>query len=233
MTVFIILLHIHYLYGFEITESCKNNILKCCPGKSDWYHWFHTIVWPWVDLLEFSLLPFGLLVLSNTVLVWKVFASMREARSSFTVGQTVTAGKESRDRKVSSLTVTLVTLSISFLILTTPLSLYLIIRPYVLTPSFFMKDVVLTGIFDVFWAAGNVMWYANSAVNFYLYCLTGTRFREESKAIMSGCFSCFRQTAAMTGRRLVATSTMTSSTDVSVTNRNHESEISTSIEADF
>ena len=234
MTVFIVLLHIHYLYGFEIVDSCKNNILKCCPGKSDWYHWFHTIVWPWVDLLEFSLLPFCLLVISNTILVWKLLAFTREARRSLTTGQSAEAGQDSRDKKVSSLTVTLVTLSISFLILTTPLSIYLIIRPYVLTPSLFMKDITLTGIFDVFWAMGNIMWYTNSAVNFYLYCLTGTRFRAEFKAIMNALFY-FRQAATETttwGKRVVSLTT-TSSTVLSTTDQNPERGTSDNTEADF
>lgn len=230
MVVSITLFHSHYLYGFDITEHCKNNIVLCCPGESDWYHWFHIIVWPWVDLLEFSLLPFALLVVSNTVLVWRVLASLREARSTLAVVQS--GASSSRDKKVSSLTLTLVTLSVSFLILTTPISLYLITRPYLLTPATFMKDMPLTAAFDVFWAAGNIMWYTNSAVNFYLYCLTGTKFRAEFKAIMSGCFF-IRQPAITSGRRSVTSSTMISSTVVSTGVLKDEPSKSAGTEADF
>ena len=33
------------------------------------------------------------------------------------------------------------------------------------------------------------MWYSNSAVNFYLYCLTGTKFRADTRKMLT----CFKQ----------------------------------------
>ena len=33
-------------------------------------------------------------------------------------------------------------------------------------------------------ALANMLWYVNSSINFFLYILTGTRFRQEFKALL-------------------------------------------------
>ena len=40
----------------------------------------------------------------------------------------------------------------------------------------------------IYWLL-TLMWYSNRAVNFYLYCLTGTKFRADARKM----FTCFKQ----------------------------------------
>ncbi|KAL8598116.1 hypothetical protein ACOMHN_030402 [Nucella lapillus] len=144
-------------------ELCYGGITICCPVM---HFWFYNVVWPWLDLIEFSLLPFVLLILNNSILIWKLAVSVRTGEHLQQTAQ------DSRQKKASSLTVTLLIISGSFFLLTTPLSIYFISETYVLLPAVQRSDLVVAGRYLVYWIASNMLWYANSAVNFYLYCLT-------------------------------------------------------------
>ncbi|XP_025104594.1 uncharacterized protein LOC112570392 [Pomacea canaliculata] len=135
----------------------------------DWY------IFPYIDLAVTSLIPFSILIVGNSVLVWKVIQSVHVAR-------VMTAGGcdqvNSRQKKASSLTLTLITVSMAFLLLTLPICTFLIINPDVYLQS--SPKVLFT------WAFCNLSWYVNSAINFYLYCLSGSRFRTEAKNLLCG-----------------------------------------------
>ena len=61
-------------------------------------------------------------------------------------------------------------------------------------PSVFELTLVYDSVLETLFT---YMWYANSAVNFYLYVLTGARFRRETKAL----FRCYSDTTARQGKR--------------------------------
>ena len=155
------------------TYTC--NVLYTSPE----YEFFRTKIYPWLNSIGFALLPSALLVVSNSVLVWKVSRSVRTARATMATGQ---AGQvDSRAKKASSMTVTLIAVSLTFFLLTMPLSLYYIVFPYT-TQKPDMGDTALAVnelVFDTLWH----IWYANCTVNFYLYCLTGTRFRQQLREL--------------------------------------------------
>ena len=71
-------------------------------------------------------LPFACLLVTNTVLVRKVGQSLREARDSLAEGRSDPFA--SRDKKMSSMTVTLIATSVAFLLLTAPVIVYMIWR---------------------------------------------------------------------------------------------------------
>ena len=67
-------------------------------------------------------LPFACLLVTNTVLVRKVGQSLREARDSLAEGRSDPF--VSRDKKLSSMTITLIATSVAFLVLTSPVVVY-------------------------------------------------------------------------------------------------------------
>ena len=69
-------------------------------------------------------LPFACLLASKTVLVRKVGQSLREARDSLAEGRSDPFA--SRDKKLSSMTITLIATSVAFLVLTSPVVVYTI-----------------------------------------------------------------------------------------------------------
>ena len=69
-------------------------------------------------------LPFACLLVTNTVLVRKVGQSLREARDNLAEGRSDPF--VSRDKKLSSMTITLIATSVAFLVLTSPVVVYTI-----------------------------------------------------------------------------------------------------------
>ncbi|PVD36107.1 hypothetical protein C0Q70_03080 [Pomacea canaliculata] len=86
-------------------------------------------IWSFVDFLVFSLVPFIILLVSNIVLLRTVMTSVRELRRRLDLGDT--QQMTSRKKAASSMTTTLLALSFTFLILTGPICVYLLLTPYV------------------------------------------------------------------------------------------------------
>ncbi|XP_070183131.1 probable G-protein coupled receptor 139, partial [Littorina saxatilis] len=126
LIMFACLLNSHFLYGMALVRSANDTAIYCTPTiyPQD-YNFFMRIIWPWIDSIVFSLFPFAILFVCNLVLVWKVTDSVRKARVTLASGQSDQLG--SRSKKASSMTVTLIVISLTFCVLTAPLSLYFII----------------------------------------------------------------------------------------------------------
>ena len=84
-------------------------------------------------------------------------------------------------RRISSLTAMLLTVNCVFLITTFPIQLFLIMEEYWYpTENRTNED---RASFNLGWAIVNVVQYSNNAIHFFLYCLTGPRFRHELKCM--------------------------------------------------
>ena len=173
------LLNAHNLYGYDLRYSEDNDSYYCDYLNKE-YEYFARGYWPWVDLVLTSLLPFSLLIGSNSLLMWKVASSIRSVKkltsaTNGAVGDAVTQ----RKKMSTSLNLTLICLSAMFLLLTSPICLYLVIDHYYDFDLNNMTDPVLSARVALAWAVTNNLWYANSALNFYLYCLSGSKFRQQ------------------------------------------------------
>ena len=177
MVLFIIAIHGHILYGFSI-ETFKGR--KECFASIG-YESFLSGIWSWVDMLIFSLIPWLCLGTSNSLLVWKLKVSVREAEVS--LGSDQADRINDRKKKATSITVTLVAVSTAFLILTFPMSFV-----QILNFIMWMNGTLNTGPPSVaLYYTQQIsfpLWYANSCINFYLYCLTGAKFRRDAKQIL-------------------------------------------------
>ena len=133
-----------------------------------------------VDLFDFTFL---FLVVSNTLLVRRLTASVRNASLKLSAGSQSDQA-ENRQKKVSSVTLTLVLVSTVFILLCLPLSVCIILYQFIIKST--QNDGVeskalIKSIYYFF----SVLWFSNSAVNFYLYCLTGSKFRAECLRILT------------------------------------------------
>ena len=119
----------HFFYGAALAPLYNGSDYICLyPKLAPEYNFFRDFIWTWIDALIFSLLPFAILISSNSVLIWKVSDSVRKARATVASGQCDQLS--SRTKKASSLTVTLIVVSVVFVLLTGPMSLYLITVSY-------------------------------------------------------------------------------------------------------
>ena len=125
-------------------------------------------------------------MLSVTVcLVWKLRVSLREAEVSLGSGQADRI--DNRKKKATSITVTLIAVSAAFFIPTFPMSFTQTLQ-FVFWKSGSV-DVLMAS--RAYYYAVNLsypLWYAKSCINFYVYCLTGSKFRKEAKQILSCVF---------------------------------------------
>ena len=169
------LLQTHTLYGFDLVKFTNGTTERCTFGSAD-YQRFWVSVWVMVSLLVYSPLPSMCLVVGNAVpRGWKLTVAIKEARAKFSSRRE--DQKDSLEKKASSVTVTIITVSGAFVLITVPLTTH---------NTFFhgyASGAIDYFLYDLFFVFG----MSNIAWNFYLYCLTGSKFREEFKKIMFGC----------------------------------------------
>ncbi|KAL8578774.1 hypothetical protein ACOMHN_045762 [Nucella lapillus] len=165
-------LYAHYLYGFGL--FVLDDVMTCMM-QSVRYMQFVFDSFVYIEIAIYSVIPFAFLVLGNSILVWKLSASMKEAHSKLSKGNTEQI--LAREKVASSVTLTVIVVSVTFIILTLPVSVNYIL-------SYFDRQYnQVTGYeyakAHMFYTISILLADSNSAVNFYLYCLTGKRFREE------------------------------------------------------
>ena len=166
----------HLLYGHSLQPTEDSQIADCFLSfVSDEYRMFFRLDWVWVDMAVAVFLPFACLLVTNTVLVRKVGQSLREARDSLAEGRSDPFA--SRDKKLSSMTITLIATSVAFLVLTSPIAVYMIWDGTL--PYDALRDVRFFAASELALSVSLMVWYTNLGINFYLYCLTGARYRAE------------------------------------------------------
>ena len=143
---------------------------------------FYFSVWSWADLLIVSVLPWLCLVVSNSVLLWTLNVSIRQAQHS--LGSAHTDGFSGRKKQASSMTLTLFVASMAYIVLILPITCVQLLGFYhhmVGSLDYYYQSTVIAYFYEIALA----LWQTNSAVNFYLYCLTGSKFRRELKKMLS------------------------------------------------
>ncbi|KAL8590285.1 hypothetical protein ACOMHN_006401 [Nucella lapillus] len=164
------------IYTLRTPTTTSTAAPTCSPVDDANLQFFDSIVQPWIDLVVSSFLPSLLLLLGNSALTLTLYGSMRQARQMTSQGDTTTT---TRKKATSSLTVTLISVSVTYLCLTLPVCVFSIVYEY-LDDS----DIYFVAWMELVWMVCNLLWYCNSAINFYLYCLTGSKFRAQSKRLL-------------------------------------------------
>lgn len=154
--------HVFWTRGYDSSNSTgvvkKNNC-----GRPHPYTYFENHIRPWIAFALINALPFAVLVTSNSLIIWTL-AVVRRARLDAKSG-----GKSNRN--FNQTTMMCLSASFAFLVCVTPSMITLIGRPYwTVKPNF---------AYDVAKAVNNQLAYLNHAINFFLYCLTGQKFRNE------------------------------------------------------
>ncbi|XP_076435750.1 type-1 angiotensin II receptor A-like [Babylonia areolata] len=172
MTATIALIYSHYLYGFHLRYFEDTGEFMCTIVLGP-YQQFVYEVFTYIDLVLYSVLPFTCIFAANSVLVWKLRATIREIRHKVAEKESFAA----REKAASSVTLTIILVSVAYVVLTLPVAVYFI-SLYIYDPSAVMS-VEDRAVSELTRAVTFMMMFANSAVNFYLYCLTGAKFRKE------------------------------------------------------
>ncbi|XP_064646812.1 FMRFamide peptide receptor frpr-18-like [Lineus longissimus] len=147
----------------------------------DKHSYFAEEVFPWVDLTIFSFAPFTLISTLNIAICAMIY--LRTQTSLFR-HQSVSADHKNnsltKDASFSSVTRMLVVVDIAFLVTTSPTVLFNLWIPDWVSS----KDPSLMSLLSLGRAACNLIMFMNNMLNFYLYILTGSKFRMELIALL-------------------------------------------------
>ncbi|XP_025105038.1 probable G-protein coupled receptor 83 [Pomacea canaliculata] len=163
--------------GFNISKLIAyelNNGVCEIVNEELWY--YDQIIYPRITVVVSTLIPFVILVIGNSVLLWAVIQSVKVARV-----MTLGSGDQvnSRQKKASTLTITLITVSMVFLFLTMPMNTYFLIVNDISNEETIIQWASRSFAFAIL----DLAWFSHSAINFYIYCLTGSKFRYELKSL--------------------------------------------------
>ena len=185
IVVSLALLNVHWLYGMGTYRVVIENVTFTldCYSVYDEHYDFLSFTWPWIDLCVFCLVPFSVLLVGNISIILKVIYSKHKTRKQIAPQQSAVAKKMKKDNKTSQLTLMLMTINIVFFVCALPISIYLIGEPHWLeTIDTAHEHAVLI----LWWAVVNIFMYTNHTINFIMYFLSGSRFRQEVKALFCG-----------------------------------------------
>ena len=154
--LFLLVLDSHVLYGREIVSTSKGNI---CGFVDNNYKLFFYTYWSKIHFVVYFALPVTVIILGNSAIVFQVY------RSSTTLASTTSDILRKRRRQVFLITLLI---SIAFVVLVSPLPLLFFFAPVdarQLTATIFLN-----------------MLYINHGINFFLYVLSGSKFREDLRS---------------------------------------------------
>ena len=177
-------LNSHLLFGMvnKVTIDDKGQIktIDRCATIDPMYANFFNVTWPWIDLCAFCLIPFTVIVVGNSCILFKVIKSRQKAKSRIRPSLRSTHKSSSHIGPTnSSMTAMLFTLNMVFLFTTSPVSIYNIGYPHWLSGA---SEPTIASL-EFWWAVVNMLMYTNNSINFLLYCLSGSRFRQEVKRL--------------------------------------------------
>lgn len=155
--------------GNENRDMNSTNVtyrVVCDIPTNETFHDDYLQVWMWLDMCILFMVPFVLIVIGNSLILYKIFKS----RTVFIKdGRYISC----RTRVANSFTIRAIALSITFLVCLLPVTSYEVIYTHTdFTIPVYAYDFI------------HILLYGNSAFNFILYCAIGSGFRKDLKAVI-------------------------------------------------
>ncbi|CAH1781405.1 unnamed protein product [Owenia fusiformis] len=190
----------------EVTWEGKLYTVVCYVYNHDKYRHWRIHIWVWIDLVLASILPFVLIVIGNVIIITRLVMSRRERVATMNVRTGIQAGHYDRSR---SLTVMLIVVSLAFIFLTLPVTIYYILDEKYNSSDKHVSNQILANM-NLLRAVATELYFINCGINFILYCATGRRFRTKMKTLFCG--RCYK--TPITARYQTATTCTSSTTNV-------------------
>lgn len=177
----------HFLYGFgnRIWDYGNVSIQDECTLISDDYHYFYINVHPWLDFCLNCFIPLIIFIICNSCIAVKVLLRWRNMQKIVHSKATKHANRESaatnRNDNDSRLTIMLFTVTLVFLLTTAPMRVLIILFKWLYEQNLTRKQYAL--IYLLF-RVSEILMYINNSVNFFLYCVTGSKFRKELQKML-------------------------------------------------
>lgn len=158
------------------TPNKTKYVDKCFIGWR--YRDFFYHVWYWLDFSLLSIIPFVIIIVGNIVITICVVRAMNFRRQQTPVGtpspSLTPSSIQSSNKPLTSSTAMLIGIGILFLVATTPSAVFFLLSDWWIGDGTDAHGIAKARLV---YAATNLLHFANNALNFILYCLTGSRFR--------------------------------------------------------
>ena len=170
---FISALNIHELIGFIYQENQQDTNVTMCGFVNVRYKNFMMYYFSWIEFSLYFLLPVIVIITCNFATVIKIFRNSDTSR----MAHAFDLNRKKRNRHL--LVITLL-VSFTYVVSISPVTLYLTLKPYLFKDAdyFFSstqtEDIVSTIVYH--------LGFLNHAINFFLYILSGERFRKDLRA---------------------------------------------------
>ena len=188
LTMFLINAHHFWTLIGDPYDYAGRTYIDC--KVSETFLYFGEYIWPWINLSINSLIPFVLLLTGNIFIICRiVFVQFKLKKLQFQTGPRSVRGVRTGSvsgsgRKIPSMTVVLLLVTFVFVFTTAPYCLFPIIQP--LLDDEDQPTSYNTGARHVLGLTIiEILSYVNNAINFWLYCISGSRFRKELVATFS------------------------------------------------
>ena len=180
--VLLLLLNGHFLYGMIIVTHNDTNY---CYYMHDGYKDFITNAWIWIDFFVTFAIPFLLIAAGNALIIFRMKRHDRKRQHLVVARQNSDSGPE---QQTNSITHLLILLSIIFIICSGPSSVINVMLSYLLKAGDERQDLNLLFVRQMAFLFSGL----NATLNFFLYILSGSKFRDEVKVLF-----CFRWTKSL------------------------------------
>lgn len=175
-----VVLSSHLLFGMGVQSL--NGRRFCMAGDPAYSH-FYYFVWSFMSLVLVAFLPSSILFISNSLLAWKVGSAVRLAGNK--LRSCDEKQRRQREQTVTSITVTVMAVSVAYFFMVLPLSIYTLVYNNFLVERT-ANDRTFRALHRFLWSLVSLTVDSYSALNFYLYCITGSRFRKQFVSIITG-----------------------------------------------
>ena len=166
------LINSHIPYG--ITYSYYNN-KTFCGFVDDSYADFFVTYYVWFDTTIYFVIPIMIIIIGNSATVIKVYQTQRAVTRTTSIGMLIVNQMTRKSRNVLIITLMV---SISFIVCVSPPTLFFALKPLFFNIDQFRQDFGE----QVAECVVYMLYCLNYSINFYLYMLSGSRFRRDLKS---------------------------------------------------
>lgn len=168
----------HFLWTVKVvTYTHDGDVVLRCSGAAQ-HAFVIDHVWPWVDALFYSFLPFVIITVVNVLIVRRIFYVHRHRDDLLRTGSVTSQQRPPPQANEGStrMTIMLLTISFAFLLTTLPRTVAGICAAFY---NQYRRDLARVAAFEFAHTVTDLLMYVNHSMNFFLYCATGQKFRHQ------------------------------------------------------
>ncbi|ELT87186.1 hypothetical protein CAPTEDRAFT_194828 [Capitella teleta] len=162
MTTVLVAVNVHWLVMTDLRLDGQR--VKCGYSQDHLFVFEHVMTW--LDFALLSFIPLSIIIPSNCLIMTKVYSASKSRQRDLGLTSHV-------NKSLTSVNVMLLVVTSFFVFTTSPIVIYFV--AFDEWPFGTTKEKAQT---YMAYSICNMLYYLNSAVNFFLYCISGSHFRQ-------------------------------------------------------